>query len=190
MVSQIPFNFGDLDLYSLIFKEILKLQHCSGPGGWGCLTGEFTHDFLFNLFLPHIILVLFLYIAFKEVGGHRGLGTLLGIGGYIFIIRMEWYPAFASLSLLWLAVAIIFGFYHFIIGKFIPPGKEKEFYNAGKNLGKKLDDISYKRGDLRKKEYDRWRRRELERLKREYKEADSTEEKERIIKIMEQLKKE
>ena len=79
------FNFAESNLYDLIFKNILQLPDCSGGANWGCVNGFFPHDFIYGLLIPHIILLIFLYIATKGIG-HKGLESLLGIGAYIFIV--------------------------------------------------------------------------------------------------------
>lgn len=123
-----------IDLYNLLFKVFLGMPDCGMGGGWGCITGEFTHDFIFSLFLPHVVLAVFLFIVFRNFG-HAGLETLLGIGGYIFIVQMGWYPLFASLTLFWLLLVIVMGMYFFIVGKIFPPGKSGALFQAGKSVG-------------------------------------------------------
>jgi hypothetical protein len=64
-----------------------------------------------------------------------GLESLLGIGTYIFIIQMGWYPIFASLTLWWLLITIGLGFYFFVVGKIIPPAKSSAYGQLAENLG-------------------------------------------------------
>lgn len=98
------------------------------------MTGVFTHDFIFALFIPHIVLIFFLFISFRQLG-HKGIETLLGIGAYIFIIQIGWYPIFATLTVWWMVIAIVTGFYFFIVGKIISPGKTSSVFQAGKSAG-------------------------------------------------------
>lgn len=167
----------EIDLHTLIFKQLLGLQRCMGPEGWGCITGEFTHDFVFSLFLPHIILAVFLFLAFKNLK-HKGLEALVGIGAYIFILQMGWYPMFASLTLVWLAGAILLGFFYFVVGKFISPGKGKAHYKAGKELRKRLEDIMEGR-DVES---------EIRGLYKLYEKTDDPEKKKKILETIEKLK--
>lgn len=120
------------DLYDLVFKTILQLQRCTGPtegfwSGWGCLTGEFSHDFIISFLLPHIIILIFLFLSVKSLSRHhQGLSTLLSMAIYIFIVYSGWYPLFAKLTLLWLVMSIIFSTYMFVVGKLIPPTKTEQ----------------------------------------------------------------
>lgn len=125
----------EINLYDLIFKMFLGLSKCGPGGGWGCITGEFTHDFVFSLFLPHIVLATFLFLLFRNLG-HKGLETLLGIGGYIFIVQMGFYPLFASLTLWWMLITIGLGAYFFIVAKIFPPAKSGSLFRGGKAVGK------------------------------------------------------
>lgn len=136
-----------LNLYDLIFKTILGLSECSGgwwgaesfwsflsPGKVGCITGDPSHDIIFSLFLPHVILIFFLYLAFRQLG-HRGIESLLGVGAYIFIIQMGWYPAFADLTIFWLMIVLVTGIWWFIVGKIISPAKSSSLFSLGRAIG-------------------------------------------------------
>lgn len=125
------------DLYTLIFEGFLKLTECTGSGSWGCYNNDFQHDFVFALFIPHVVLAVFFYMAFRGLG-NRGLETLLGIAGYVFMIQMNWYPLFSSLSLLWMSAAVLLAFYMFVLAKFIHPAKGGAYGRAGADIAKKI----------------------------------------------------
>ena len=134
------------DLYDFIFKELLKLSRCTGSlegfwSGWGCITGEFSHDFIISLLLPHIIILIFIFGTSRGLSSeHRGLGTLLGLAIYIFIVYSGWYAIFAKFTLLWLVLTIFFSFYVFVVGKAFPPSKALQLSNmfAGKKSERAL----------------------------------------------------
>ncbi|MCD6477418.1 MAG: hypothetical protein J7K87_00225 [Candidatus Aenigmarchaeota archaeon] len=121
---------GGLNLYDLIFKSILQLHQCMGGSGWGCITGDLAHDFVYTLFIPHVVLILFLFIATRGLG-HRGLETLLGIGVYVFIIYSGWYPFFATMTLLWLVISLFIAGFYFFWGRVIHPTRSRELFRLG-----------------------------------------------------------
>lgn len=128
----VPPALMNSNLYDLIFKTILKLPMCSGPAGgfwsgWGCIMGpqNFSHDFIIALLIPHIIILIFIFLAARGLE-HGGLSTLFGLSIYIFIVYSGWYPIFAQLTLLWLVATIFISTYFFIVGKFFPPSKIQE----------------------------------------------------------------
>lgn len=124
------------DLYDFIFKTILQLPRCTGGGDWGCLTGDFSHDFIISLLLPHIIILIFIYGASQGLG-HKGLSSLFGLGIYTFVIYSGWYPLFATFTLFWLVIAIVISFYFFIVGKIFPPAKTESIQKALKGMRNK-----------------------------------------------------
>ena len=127
---------ADLDLYNLIFKTVLQLPDCTGKATWGCVNGVFPHDFIYGLLIPHIILLIFLFIASKGIG-HKGLEMLLGVGVYIFIVYSGWYPIFASLSIFWLILSIFIASFYFFWGKILHPVRSRELFKLGYIKAKK-----------------------------------------------------
>ncbi len=124
-------------LYELLFEGFLKLNECTGNNTWGCFNTDFQHDFVFALFIPHVVLAVFFYMAFRGLG-NRGLETLLAIAGYVFMIQMNWYPLFATLTLWWMTGAVLIAFYFFVISKFLHPAKAGAYGKAGRDLSRKL----------------------------------------------------
>ena len=122
MLAQMAGSLSDVSLYDLIFKTVLQMPQCAGGATWGCVNGIFSHDFIFGLLLPHIVLIIFIFGA-AEFGPHKGLSTLLGMGIYIFIVYSGWYALFASLTLFWLALSLILSTFFFISGRIISPAK-------------------------------------------------------------------
>lgn len=158
-------------LYDFLFKQILGLSKCSGMGKYqfGCITGEFTHDFIFALFLPHIVILIFLFL-FSDWGNlrrhHAGLSTLLGIGAYIFIIYIGWYPIIALWSIYWLGLGIALSFFSFLWTRIIHPTKTTELMKAAKGIG---DSIGKSAAESKKLRLLLKRKRRLERLKKQSK---------------------
>lgn len=121
-------SLGGLNLYDLIFKTILQLPECTGGDGWGCINGVFAHDFIYGLFLPHIVILIFLYLGIKSVQ-HRGIGSLLGIGLYTFIVYSGWYAFFASLTLFWIVLTIFITGFYFFFGRIFHPARSDQIFN-------------------------------------------------------------
>lgn len=140
-------------LYELIFKTILQVPKCGPGGGWGCLAGNFSHDFIYALLLPHIVLLVFLYIISRTemiFQKHTGLGTLFGLGAYIFIIYSGWYSFLASWLVFWLALTIVVAFGYFFLGKIISPAVSGGRRGIGKKVGGYLKKPWEKQKKLRK----------------------------------------
>ncbi len=129
-------SLGESSLYDMIFNTILQLPECVGDATWGCVNGSLPHDFIYALFIPHIVLLIFLFIATKGIG-HKGLEALLGIGVYVFIIYSGWYAFFANLTLLWLIVSLFIAGFYFFWGRIIHPTRSKELFKIGFNQAKK-----------------------------------------------------
>ena len=143
-----------LDLYTLIFRAILKVPECTAGAEWGCLTGEITHDLIYAFFLPHIVLLIFLVILMQPVKNiHSGLGVLFGLGAYVFIIYEGWYGAIlAPLLMWWLVLSIVVGLVYFFVTKFI--GSPKARGKLGKAIGGKIKEGMEKDKALRHLEED------------------------------------
>ena len=120
-------SLGDLNLYDLIFKTILQLPQCTSDGTWGCINGVFAHDFIYGLFLPHIVILIFLYLGVKSVP-HRGIGSLLGIGIYTFIIYSGWYALLSSLTIFWIILTIFITGFYFFFGRIFHPSRSDQIF--------------------------------------------------------------
>ncbi|UCG95727.1 MAG: hypothetical protein JSV92_01615 [archaeon] len=129
-------SLTELNLYDLIFKTILKLPQCQGDATWGCINGVFAHDFIFAFFIPHLVLLIFLFIATKGIG-HKGLEALLGIGVYIFIVYSGWYAFFASLTIIWMIVSLFIASFYFFWGRIVHPTRSRELFKMGYERAKK-----------------------------------------------------
>lgn len=133
-----------VDLFTLLFQDILQIS----PS----LLYKYTtiQDQIFNLiFLPHVILFLFLYgfgMMLAPETGNVGLRRLVTITAYIFIVYQGWYGTFLiPLMQTWFTIMLVFGLALFLISRIVHPftartigktvgsavGKE-----AGKQLGK------------------------------------------------------
>lgn len=127
MLAQVG-SLNGFNLYDLIFRTILQLPECTGDGTWGCINGVFAHDFIYGLFLPHIIILIFLYLGIKSVP-HRGIGSLLGIGIYTFIIYSGWYAFFSSLTIFWIILTIFITGFYFFLGRIFHPARSDQIFN-------------------------------------------------------------
>ena len=128
MILAQAIDLTSLNLYDLIFKTILQLPTCTGGGEWGCINGVFAHDFIYGLFLPHIIILIFLYLGIKNMP-HRGIGSLLGIGIYTFIVYSGWYSLFASFTIFWIMLTIFITGFYFFFGRIFHPARSDQIFN-------------------------------------------------------------
>ena len=114
------------DIYSLIF-QILQVQP----------TGNFQTDFLNLLFFPHVVIIIWLYLVARGPiikTFHPGLGVLLALAIYIFIVFNGWYSIISSFAIFWLTLTIIFSFFYFIIPKIIHPATTESRLGWGRKL--------------------------------------------------------
>ncbi|MFP4116933.1 MAG: hypothetical protein ACLFQ8_01365 [Candidatus Aenigmatarchaeota archaeon] len=171
-----------LDLYTLIFREILKVAECSAGGKWGCITGDVTQDFIYAFLLPHVVLFIFLVILSKPVKQiHKGLGILFGLSAYIFVIYEGWYGTIlAPLLMWWLVLSIVVGLVYFFVTKFI--GSPKVRGKIGKSVGGKIKEGMKKDKALRQLQND------IRRYEKKLEHADSEKMKEVYAKKVTELK--
>ncbi len=132
-----PIEISEELLYDLVFRAILKVPECGPDGGWGCLTGEPTHDLIFAFFLPHIVLFIFLFVimgaATPGSNGKKGIQVLFSIGVYIFLIYTGYYGLLASWLVIWMALTVFIGLAYFFMAKILPsPDKTAKI---GKHVG-------------------------------------------------------
>ncbi|MFQ6021040.1 MAG: hypothetical protein ACE5J4_03460 [Candidatus Aenigmatarchaeota archaeon] len=122
-----------IDIYDLVF-EILQVTP----------TGDFQHDFIYLLFIPHIVILIWLFLIARGpafAARNPGIGTLLAIGIYVFIVYMGWYSIIANLAIIWLIITIIVSFGYFMLPKFIHPGATRERFRLGKRIFGKATNI-------------------------------------------------
>jgi len=153
-----------LDLFTLIFQEILKIS----PN----ILYKYTtlQDQLFNLiFLPHVVLFLFLFGFGAMIvphgapeGKNKGLRYLVIATTYIFIVYQGWYGTFLiPLLQTWFTIVLIFGLVLFLTVKIIHPFTVRSVgsvagteivKSVGKQLGKgkELEALQKERDDTRK----------------------------------------
>ncbi len=115
-------------LYDLIFKTIFKLPECTHGQEWGCINGVYSHDFIYGLFLPHIIIIIFIYLGTSSLK-HKGIATLFGIGIYTFIVYSGWYSLFASLSMFWIVLTLFITGFYFFFGRIFHPSRSNMVFD-------------------------------------------------------------
>ena len=114
------------DIYDLIFT-LLNVQP----------TGDFQADFLNLIFFPHVVILIWLYIiargpVFRAL--HRGIGILLSLTIYIFIIYYQWYSVIANLAIFWLGATVVISLFYFMIPKLMHPGATGSRFGLGKTV--------------------------------------------------------
>ena len=114
------------DIYTLIF-DLLGVAP----------TGDFQADFLKLIFFPHVVILIWLYLiargpVFRAM--HRGIGILLSLSIYIFIIYYGWYASIASLAMFWFGATIVISLFYFMIPKLIHPGATGSRFGLGKSV--------------------------------------------------------
>ena len=120
MVIPIP------NIYDLIF-QILQVTP----------TGNAQADFLNLIFFPNIVIIIWLFMIAR--GNflrtiHKGLGVLLSIAIYVFIVYYGWYPIIANFAMLWLGITIVVSFFYFMMPKFMHPGATEQRFQLGRNI--------------------------------------------------------
>ena len=123
----------------LIFETILRIDP-------SLLTKYTTmqDQILYLIFIPHIILFIFIFSFMTVLGGvHRGLRYLVGIGAYAFIIIGGWYgDPLTGLFIIWWQVLLVLAIIFFIGSKFIHPTRVTEIFGIGKKITGKLTEKS------------------------------------------------
>ncbi len=132
--------------YELVFEMIFRVPECPVGEGWGCLTGDLSHDLIFSLFLPHIILLIFLFMITRKLpgdGNHGGLQILFGIGAYVFIVYTGIYGILTYWLVVWMAITLFVGFLSFFTDKIFGSPSQRKL------LGKKVGEYMKKSNDKR-----------------------------------------
>lgn len=130
-----------VDLFKLIFEEILKIS----PQ----LMFKYTtlpQQLLHLIFLPHVILFLFLFgFGWMLAPEHRGFRYLLALAAYIFVVMQGWYGTFLiPLLESWFMIMLVFGLFLFFGSKIFHPLTAKKIGSRvapaiGKALAKKKE---------------------------------------------------
>lgn len=129
-----------VDLFNLIFVEILKISP-------NLLSQYYTiQDRIIHLlFLPHVILFLFLWgfgmmiVPPSTDNPNKGLRYLITLTAYIVIVYQGWYGTFLiPLLQTWFYIMLFFGLFLFFISKIFHPLTAKKFGNVGTAMGKSL----------------------------------------------------
>jgi len=146
---------GTLDLFNLIFNEILKIS----PQ----LLYKYTtiQDQVFYLILlPHVILFLFLFgFGWGIIPENKGLRYLVMIVAYIFVVMQGWYGTFlVPLLEVWFWISLALGIFLFFIFRFLHPFTAK---GLGKTAGTLAHDIGKRLG----------REKQIEKLEEELKDV-------------------
>jgi hypothetical protein len=131
---------GSIDLFRLIFQEILKISPT--------LLYKYTtvQEQVFKLILlPHVILFIFLFgFGMFVIPENKGLRYLVMIVAYIFVVIQGWYGTFlVPLLEVWFWLMLVFGLFLFFISRIIHPAAAKEL---GKAAGLVAQDIGKKMG--------------------------------------------
>ncbi len=122
--------YGTFSIYDFIFYDILKF-----PPMTPILNGELQHDFVFGLFVPSLILVMFLYFSLGPLFGqeHAGIRKLVMLAGFMVALTLGWYPIIAGLGNLLFVLVMGFGLLYFILRRFF--SEEAEIF-IGRGLNK------------------------------------------------------
>ncbi|QQG39311.1 MAG: hypothetical protein HYS81_02895 [Candidatus Aenigmatarchaeota archaeon] len=132
---------GSNDIADILLRQVLKVPDCVGTNTYGCITGVPQHDLLFAFFVPHIVLLIYIYIisrgmhTFQE---NKALGTLFGLAVYIMLVYSGWYGILASWLIVWLWATIAFGLGYFFLTRIWHPADVGARFKLGQKFGEKL----------------------------------------------------
>lgn len=123
-----------MDIYELLFYDILKFDYSTSV-----LTGEFGNDILYGLLIPAILIYLVLAEFTSFVAGtHEKVKHLVTIAALGVIIQSGWYATIASMSGMYLPIALLYFLLVFAKRKLITRKQE----GAGAGLFGKAMEIS------------------------------------------------
>ncbi|MBI4017877.1 MAG: hypothetical protein HY366_02950 [Candidatus Aenigmarchaeota archaeon] len=151
------------DIADILFKAVLKVPDCTASSRYGCITGNPSHDLIFAFFVPHVVLLLYLFIISRSMHIfqiNKALGTLFGLASYITIVYTGWYGRLAALLFWWLGLTIFLTLLYFFLTKIFHPSESEARFKIGEAVGEKISEgreKSKRKSDLQK------RKRELER---------------------------
>lgn len=131
---------GSVDLFRLIFEEILKISPT--------LLYKYTtiqNQVFFLILLPHVILFIFLFsFGWGIMPENKGLRYLVMIVAYIFVVIQGWYGSFlVPLLEVWFWIMLIFGLFLFFAIRIMHPFTAKR---VGAAAGKLAEDLGKKMG--------------------------------------------
>ncbi len=126
---------GSVDLFRLIFNEILKISPT--------LLYKYTtiqEQVFYLILLPHVILFLFLFgFGWAVIPENKGLRYLVMIVTYIFVVMQGWYGSFlVPLLEVWFWITLVFGLFLFFITRVIHPATAQKLGRAGGKLAREM----------------------------------------------------
>lgn len=121
------------DFSRLVFEDILQIN----PN----LLVKYPivqDQVVYLLFIPHIILFLFLFGFVMALTHHRGLQYLLGVGSYVYIVYSGLYgKILVSIFLPFWQLLIFLGLFFFIGSRIVHPARVREIFELGKGVASK-----------------------------------------------------
>jgi hypothetical protein len=124
------------DIGQILFVDILKMS--SYPGS--PFSGNMVNDMVMFLFIPTVIIILFIYVIMQRLNiGNAPLRLLFGLAIYSYIIVGGFYQAFAlAVGPYFLILIFILGLFYFITAHFRVGGHA---HGSAESLGG-INDIS------------------------------------------------
>ncbi len=122
------------DLTILIFTNILKIDPL--------VLSKYPipqDKIVYLLFIPHIILFLFIFGFMKGVApGSRGLQYLVGLGAYVYTVYSGLYgKTLVGLFLGFWELLLFLGIFFFLASRIVHPARVREIFEVGKAVGAK-----------------------------------------------------
>jgi len=104
------------DIGQILFVDILKMS--SYPGS--PFSGNIVNDMVMFLFIPTVIIILFIYVIMQRLRiGNASLRLLFGLAIYAYIIIGGFYQAFAlAVGPYFLILIFVLGLFYFITAHF------------------------------------------------------------------------
>jgi len=130
-------------LFDLIFTTILRIN----PQ----FVAQYTtlqDQILYLLFIPHVILLLFIYflavgVVGRVVGQHRGMQYLVSLAVYAYVILSGLYGnTLVPLFVNWFIIAIGIGLIVFLISIVIHPARGRQLLGFASTLGKSVGELT------------------------------------------------
>jgi hypothetical protein len=108
-----------IDIASILFEQFLRISPA--------LLSQYStvqDRLLYLIFIPHVILLLFLWsFGYWVAGkGHAGIRILLSLAAYIYLVWAGWYGSFIiPILLAWFPLLLIATFLFFILSRILHP---------------------------------------------------------------------
>jgi len=136
------------DFARLVFEEILQINPTL------LVNYPIVQDqVVYLLFIPHIILFLFLFGFALAITSHRGLQYLVGLGSYVYIVYSGLYgKTLVGIFLPFWQLLIFLGLFFFIGSRIVHPSRVREIFELGKGVASKATE---KRKQIKKLENQR-----------------------------------